>query len=814
MASNLSAHEIQKGMRLSIIDGLLGQPFYGLTWPTGAFLIGFALLLGANNFEIGLIAAMGPLVSGANLLAAVWIERAGQRRPFFLRTIGIHRAVIFAFLLLPLLSSFLSARERVGVFLGVILLSLFFGALGGTAWVSWMSDLIPEDRRGTFFSKRNMLAGGLWMILSYGFGKLIDSHNHLWTYAVIFSGATVLSLIALGVTARQPEPPLAVSEKRPPWLSLWKTAYASPGFRNLLLFQILWGFAVGLAGPFYNVYMLKTLQMGMSTIAALGIVAGVVGTLTLFYWGILGDRAGNRVTLLFCLIGSCASAFGWLFVTGDNAFWLMPAIFALSGFFDTGAGLISFTALLGVLPKKDNTRYVAIYQTVVGTFLGIAPIVGGYLATILPGIELSFISMNPVLTLIAISTIIRIFPLAFVMSMPTQQGRGMGFMLQEFVLANPFKLFPSLSFSRKSADEKLEAIGNLSHMRSRAATPELVLSMRDINPRVRLRAVRALGEIGDRQALPELLKALDDPLEDMQAEAILAIGKLGEPRAVPVLLEKLESLDQHLQRSAALALGDLRATDAVDPLIRLMKQTDRSMVRVACADALGRIQSYRAIEPLIELTRAVPNRSLKPTLVASAGLLIDTQGELYKMLSQPELYLEQAAERILNPRTVKLARKAQSPLRKNLTSALAAFYRKNYNEAILEMKIANQLAVWDLLAEKSLKDVLGFEPWVRLLDSHYSIQLQSFEVADSHAGNALAIVDYYARHCPSPSEPDMDSQEFLLALYAFKQGQERLYDLMDDKDLLCETFGQKRGEIIGLVPDPLQAGGRLTREST
>jgi HEAT repeat protein/MFS family permease len=787
-APALTPGQIERGMRLSIYDGVTAQAFYSLAWPTSVFFTGLALVAGANNFEIGLLAALTPLLSGLYLLAAHVLERVGRRKTYYLISAGIHRAVFFGLLLLPLLGNHLPPNLRVALLFAVVLFSVIFGNFQTTGWMSWMADLIPEDKRGAFFGKRNMLCGAVWMAMSWFVGKFLDSHNTTLGYSLVFSAATVLALCALFFVARQPEPPLVLSEKRIPFRTLWKTAWGLPDFRNFLLFQLAWGFTTNLAGPFYNVYMLQSLHFDLARITLWGIVGGVIGTITMPYWGLLGDRAGNRPTLLFCLIGSCSTAFLWLFVTPDNMSWMMVLIFVLGGFFDTGIGLIAFNMILGVLPEKNKPSYLAIYETVVGTLVGVAPALGGFLAQNLPHVTLPIITLDSVLMVIAISTVLRLIPLIFITKLPTRRGQDFGFMMREFVLINPFKLFPNLTFVKKSEDKKVAAIDSLSQMKSKAALPDLIRSMHDLSPRVRQRAVQALGEIGDRQALSALKGALDDPLEDIQGEAILALGKLGDPSVATVLLKKLESTDPHLQRCAATALGDLKDSAAAPPLIALMQSTQRTSVMLACADALGRLGQYSVVEPLLEITRKIENRTVKHSVVASIGTLVDEKGELYQALSQPEQYSTSAAEEILSLKTVKLAKFSHTTLRKNLTNAMQAYQKHNFNEAILEMKVMNQIMVRECLARKDLKDAMGFEQWVRLLDSNYSNQLEAIHRLRTETGIALAIVDYYARHCPSPSEPDMDNQEFLLALFAFKAGQSGLSHILFGKDILSEMI--------------------------
>jgi hypothetical protein len=478
-------------------------------------------------------------------------------------------------------------------------------------------------------------------------------------------------------------------------------------------------------------------------------------------------------------------------VTPANVEWLMIVIYVLGGFFDTGIGLIGFNILLGVLPEKSKPSYLALFEAVVGTLVGVSPALGGLLAEKLPHTTIAFISLDSVLSVIAVSTVLRLFPLVFVTRLPSGPGGNFGFMMREFVLINPFKLFPNLTFVKKSPEKKVTAIDNLSQMRSKAALPDLVKSIHDLNPRVRRRAVQALGEIGDHAAYPALAASLDDPLEDIQGEAILALGKLGDTRALSNLLGKLASTDAHLQQCAAMALGDLKDPAAAPGLIGLLERTSRTAVMLACADALGRLGDIRVVEPLLKATRRLTVASVKHSVVASTGTLIDLSGDLYQALSEPTRFSAREAEEILSFHTVRIAQAGQPSLKKNLAASLKAFHSRNFNEAILEMKVVNQVTVRECLARKELKDAMGFEPWVKLLDSNFGIQLMALNELDPKTGVACAIVDYYARHCPSPAEPDMDNQEFLLALFAFKAGQIGLSRMLLGHNAFADFFAPR-----------------------
>src|SRR4051812_15142944 len=76
--TSLAPSAVQRGLRLSIVEGALSN--IHITVTAGAFLTGFALLLGAGDFELGLLGAL-PFIGQLFQFAGAYLEeRLGQRR--------------------------------------------------------------------------------------------------------------------------------------------------------------------------------------------------------------------------------------------------------------------------------------------------------------------------------------------------------------------------------------------------------------------------------------------------------------------------------------------------------------------------------------------------------------------------------------------------------------------------------------------------------------------------------------------------------------------------------------------------------------
>ncbi|HYF71129.1 MAG TPA: MFS transporter, partial [Ohtaekwangia sp.] len=73
----LTEEEVNRGLKLVIGDGLAAEVM--TTFTGGAFLVAMALLMGASNFQIGLLAAL-PMSTQMFQLFSIWLVRRFNNR--------------------------------------------------------------------------------------------------------------------------------------------------------------------------------------------------------------------------------------------------------------------------------------------------------------------------------------------------------------------------------------------------------------------------------------------------------------------------------------------------------------------------------------------------------------------------------------------------------------------------------------------------------------------------------------------------------------------------------------------------------------
>lgn len=387
---SLDAIEGKNGLTLSIHDGFFSSIFATLT--SGVFLTGFALSLGGNEFHIGVLAAISVVANLFQFAGSYVVQRIGSRTPVSINACTASRSIWLLVVALPFASSWLQRDQILWTFLAIIALSHFCGAVSAVAWLSWISDLVPQKFRGRFFGKRNMMIGIATLAFSLLGGKFLD----LWGknpsgFQILFFMALIGGAVSILYLKRIPEPPLVRNTNQKPYHEMLVHPLRDASFRRLLIFTIVWSFGVNFSAPFFVVYKLKELHLSYTVITLLVAVTVSFDLIGMRFWGRITDEVGNRPVMLICSVLAAFLPFGWLFTSGGGflIFFLLPLLHTAGGFFWAGMNLASTNMLFRLAPKNCDTVYFAVYATVNGLSAALAAVMGGIIAHIASEFQLN-----------------------------------------------------------------------------------------------------------------------------------------------------------------------------------------------------------------------------------------------------------------------------------------------------------------------------------------------------------------------------------------------------------------------------------------
>ena len=409
----ISKNDIRKSLKASTADGVFAAVFDITT--TGILLSNFLVELGANVVQIGMLSSIPMLVNLLQPLGAYLSERTDSRHSYCFWTYGAAR-LLWLFLAVGIGAASwgwgdLQNHQLVVLTLLIILASHVLKALGSASWLSWMAMLVPRQLRGRYFGVRNSFASftillyvpiaglivsfwsggtmqgyGLVLILGLvaGVASLacqflktdINPKSHNYSQVKDFNQNKAANNTEKEETSEITNQIFNQAHNQPP--SMWKDS----NFLIFLAYFSLWMFAFNLSTPFFNLYMLDTLDLDVSWVSVYGSFQAGAGMLMLILWGKLADKVGNR-TILF-LVGILVAIIPllWVGIGVDTlSIWLwLPLLHMLIGGTTAAIELCSNNIQLSIAPVRMQSVYFATAAAFAGVSGAIGTTIGGFIA--------------------------------------------------------------------------------------------------------------------------------------------------------------------------------------------------------------------------------------------------------------------------------------------------------------------------------------------------------------------------------------------------------------------------------------------------
>jgi len=397
--SQLSEKEIKKGLDKSLVDGGAVAARDSIT---SNFTTPYALSLGANNEQIGIIMAL-PILAATifSPISGKLIEAKGSKKLFATKAWLLSHLTWLPIALIP----FIFVDGRLTILVALLCIAQTFGSAGSTAWASWMADLVPEKIRGKFFGQRNTIAGTSAFFSTLLAGWILTTYQGFQGFTVIFTIAAFFGLVSYTLLRHIPEKDSdsKANHKFSLHLSEFFQGFRKHhNFANMTYLIAAINFSVFIAAPFFSVYILRNLGISYAWFAIIAAAEILVAVISSRYWGKLADRFGDRAVM--GAAGLLVAAVPIPYIFSSNQYHLILAG-ALSGFAWAGFDLVRFNYLLDAVPAEHRPTYIANHKLTVGSVQFIAPLLGGVLATIFS--TQTFFFLVGLQTLFLLSSVLR-----------------------------------------------------------------------------------------------------------------------------------------------------------------------------------------------------------------------------------------------------------------------------------------------------------------------------------------------------------------------------------------------------------------------
>ena len=221
----LTEQGVQLSLRLMRWDGVAAGAMF--TLGSGGFMAAYALALGANNLQIGILAALPHAAQVVQLPAALAIERFRRRK-----AIGLPARYQAQLMWLPIraVPFLLDTPGSLAITVVIVLLALrgLFAPIWGTATTSWMRDLVPQELLGQYYARRLAMMTAVVVVFGLGGSFFVG-----WWSSISSPDQTIygLSILLIGgwITFGLLGPSLVLGAKEPLMLRR-----RNPGVRHSL----------------------------------------------------------------------------------------------------------------------------------------------------------------------------------------------------------------------------------------------------------------------------------------------------------------------------------------------------------------------------------------------------------------------------------------------------------------------------------------------------------------------------------------------------------------------------------------------------
>ncbi|MBN1900343.1 MFS transporter [Candidatus Sumerlaeota bacterium] len=420
----------RSGILASLEEGVYATIY--LTLVSGKFLMDLVLSMGAAAIHLGLINAIPFLAAPAQLGGAYLVSKIGSRKKVLIPAIFICRQLwwfVLATTLLPI-----ESRTKLWIFILLYIIMNISGQVSGNAWLSWLSDLFPDNLRGRIVSARNGILIIIAMMSDFLFSQLRETFGKNGKQIFLLLTLAVASLAGLKTVIafkNQWEPP-HLKTPSPRLVDIINQIGKIKAVRRLVIALMLWNIAVGVATAFWTPHMMINLKMSFTKIFLYSTIVMIFSFLmSRLIWGHVIDRAGTVSVVTFCSFLISFIPFLWLFITPDNItpIWLEAV---LNGLVWSGFNIAIFNLPFYILPKKNQSYFFAILSAITGIALGMGAIIGGIIAQILEDFHIEIagiIYVNYHVTFV-LSGILRGACVFLLRKIPDTRSRGMIFMLK------------------------------------------------------------------------------------------------------------------------------------------------------------------------------------------------------------------------------------------------------------------------------------------------------------------------------------------------------------------------------------------------
>lgn len=356
------------------------------------FIAPFALRLGATNAQIGLLSSIPALMAVlVSIPAGRFLNKKHTRKNWLIASLFLYRASFLIVAFIPLLNLPLKLKGFL-----VILTIVLFSSLAhffNVGFIPLLSETVPESKRASVFSARNIVFNLSMSICVFLFGIWLEKSDFPTNYQILYVFGFLCSLLSIYylMKVNVPDAPIhreetkSVVKNHPKllWESFQRHYQQNPGFSRIVINTFLHGLGVWAAAPLYVLHYVRNLGANEAWLGLNSTISTATTILGFAIWRWIIRRLEEPTTLKLTImwVGFYPLLIGlWWFVPELQSLKPILILTGINGLIIPGVNLSHFNMLLKVTPDNNRPGFTAAYITVANLGAFICPFLGVYLS--------------------------------------------------------------------------------------------------------------------------------------------------------------------------------------------------------------------------------------------------------------------------------------------------------------------------------------------------------------------------------------------------------------------------------------------------
>ncbi len=390
------------------------------------YITPFALAIGANNMQIGLLNSMPSLIGNLSQFFTLKAMYKWSRKKITFWGVLLQAVMWLVLIGIGALYFIFHIKDQTPAYFLIIAYTLLilFGAFSGPAWSSWMKDIITQDR-GEYFGSRARISGVVALVCMLIAGFILDYFSHTKIFIgffilffIAFLGRTISALLML----KQYEPKFRCEDGYYFTFFQFVKKMLFNNFGRFVFYFSLVCLTTAIAGPFFAVYMLKNLGFSYIQYMVVILSNAVAALVFMPAWGKFADKYGNLQVIKITGWMTPIIPFLWIgssFMDHASILVSLIIIEAFSGFVWAGFNLAAGNFLYDAVTRQR----LAICSSYLNILAGLGVVIGSVLGGIIASMSFTFLGLNVLLFIFLLSGIARLI-VYFLMNPRIQEVRN------------------------------------------------------------------------------------------------------------------------------------------------------------------------------------------------------------------------------------------------------------------------------------------------------------------------------------------------------------------------------------------------------